>query len=202
VTGNGLSSPDKTSEYNARAVRGRAAPVARCAATPLADCLAPGKATFALARNAVNPRNDKLTWSWTKGDAVAVTQLGDPTATTAYALCVYANGSLLLGGTAPPGPLWRVRGGTRRSGYMYSDRSGSNEGLTKVEATDGNATQTKALATGKGVNLPVVALPLTAAQLPVTVQLVTNDATPTCWSAEFTNPPRKNDGKRFEIRLP
>jgi hypothetical protein len=202
VTANGLSSPDKTSEYNARAVRGGAAPLVTCSATPLANCLAPGKAALTLTRSATNPSADKVMWSWTHGDAVAVTDLGDPTATTTYAVCIYANGSLLLQATASPGSLWRLLGGIRRRGYEYADRTGSSDGLTKIEVSDGAATKTKASVAGKGAHLPALTLPLAAGQLPVTVQLVTDEPTPECWSAAFTNAPAENDAKKFKAKLP
>jgi len=93
-------------------------------------------------------------------------------------------------------------GGTRRDGYKYSDRAGVSDGITKVKVIDGAATKTKAFATGKGANLPLVSLPLGAGQLPVTVQLVTNDAAPHCWTADYANPPAKNEAKKFKVKLP
>ncbi len=202
VTAGGLSAPDKAAEYNARAVRGGVTPAMACSPTPLAGCLVPGRSGLSLARNPSTPSRDRLRWSWSKGGAVTLGTLGDPTATTGYTACVYAHGSLLFEVAAPPGGLWQALGRTNPHGFKYADRAGIHNGITKVEVVDGAAGKTKALVAGKGGNLPLVSLPLAPAQLPVTVQLVTTDAVSQCWTADYTNPPTKNAASGFKVKLP
>ena len=202
VTGNGLSAPNKMDAYNVRAVRGGVAQTFACSPTPLGSCLTPGKSTFALNSDSLDHSKAKLTWSWNKGVEVDPNAIGDPTATTEYALCVYAHNSLLAQMSVPPGGRWQALGGTPPTRYTYADRAETSNGIAKAKLTAGAPGKTKALIIGKGANLPFVPLPLTAAQLPVTVQLVNNNATPQCWTANYLNPPTKNGEKSFKVKQP
>ena len=202
VTAHGLSSPNKTDLYNARAVRGGVAPAVTCSPTPLGGCLTPGRSTFTLAGDPLDHGKDRLSWSWNKGVAVTSADIGDPTATTEYAVCVYAHDALLTEATAPRGGLWQALSGTPPNGYRYTDHTAANDGIKKVAVTAGTADTTKALVIGKGPSLPLVSLPLMPGQLPVTVQLVNNNAVPQCWTANYTNLPMKNGTKSFKVRLP
>jgi hypothetical protein len=201
ATGNGLSSPSKTDAYNVRAVRGGGtASSFGCSPTPLGGCLQPGKATLSVTSNALNHDKDRLRWVWSKGAAFAATDLGDPTQTTNYAICVYAGGSLLAQSSIPAGSLWRAIGSPPR-GYRFNDKTASHDGIATARATSGAATKTKAQVVGRGASLPFIALPLGPSQLPVTVQLV-NDGTAQCWSAAYTNAPTKNTAGVFKALLP
>src|SRR5262249_8761097 len=143
VASNGLSSPSKTDTYNVRAVRGGAAPTLVCASTPLAGCLMPGRSILNVHGDAADPSRDKRAWTWTMGSAVSSAALGDPTGTTEYALCVYGNGSLLIQLSVPPNGLWRALGGTPPSGYKYSERTGQQTGVTKLQVAAGSADHTR-----------------------------------------------------------
>ena len=202
VTGNGLSAPDKMTPYNVRAVRGGATAAITCSPTPAGGCLSPGRSVFTLMSNSMDAGRDRLRWSWSKGVAVSTDDLGDPTAATEYALCVYANGSLLAHAIMPPGQAWRALGGTPATGYRYSDRAGTSNGITKARVFAGADQKTKASVIGKGLHLPAIGLPLAQAQLPITVQLVNNNTMPQCWSASYANPPTSNNGTRFKVQLP
>ena len=202
VPANGLSSPSKTDTYNVRAVRGGAVPAVTCPTTPLTPCLLPGMATLLLSSHALDHHKDTLRWFWKQGSAVSAQDIGEPTAMTAYAVCIYANNALLMQATAPPGLLWHTLRGTPPAGYRYGDRAGSSDGITSIRVTSGAATKTRASATGRGMNLPFVTLPLAAGQLPVTVQLLNNNPAPQCWSATYSNPPVTNTSSRLRLRLP
>ena len=202
VTANGLSSPDKTNLYNVRAVRGGAASAITCSPTPLGGCLTPGTSAFSLASDPLDHGKDRLRWSWNKGVAVTSADIGDPTATTEYAVCVYAGNALLAQATAPSGGFWQALNGTPPGGYRYTDHTATNGGITKAEVITGAPNTTKAVVIGKGANLPFVSLPLLPSQLPVTVQLVNNNATPQCWTANYANQPKKNVTKSFKVKLP
>jgi hypothetical protein len=175
-------------------------PTSQCPPTPVVGCLAPGKSSFALGSKS-DPSKNKLTWKWGKGAAVIDADLGDPTASTDYTLCVYGTPALLFSAKAPHGALWQATGGTPPKGYKYTDKLGGNAGITKVQVAIGDLGKSKAQMKGKGANLPGVTLPLPPGQLPVTVQLW-NSTTSQCWTANYTNAPVKNDAAKLLLKLP
>ena len=204
VTGNGLSSPNKTDSYNVRAVRGGAAPTLDfdCSPAPLSGCLQPGKATLALISSPSDHTKDRLRWVWSKGAAVSSDDLGDPTQTTPYALCIYGQDSLLAQARIAPGSLWHALRGSPPRGYRFRDMAGSNDGVASARVVSGAAATTKAQVVGRGANLPFVSLPLGPSQLPVTVQLVNDGTAPQCWTSAYTKTPTKNTAAGFKARLP
>ena len=98
-----------------------------CDATPRAGCRLPTedlKALFMVKDNA-NDAKDKLVWKWVKGEATNVSELGNPTAGDAYALCVYGGGGTLAAAAEAPAagtcaglPCWTPKGTT---GFGYKD---------------------------------------------------------------------------------
>ena len=202
VPANGLSAPSKTDTYNVRAVRGGAAPSSVCAPAPLASCLVPDRSTLLLTSNAADHRRDRIAWSWKKSGMVAGIDLGDPTATTEYVVCIYTANGLLLEMSAQPGTSWQALGSNPPSGYRYADSAGTHDGITSARMTSGTTSATRASVISRGVHTPFVGLPLTPAQLPLTVQLVNSNATPQCWTANFVAPPTKNGSSRFKVSLP
>jgi hypothetical protein len=201
VSSGGLSSPSKTDAYNARAVRGSMTPTIACDASPRSGCFAPGQSRFSLTTSSMDPSRNKLLWSWGRGDAVDPSALGDPVSTTDYALCVYANGSLLTQATIAHGSHWNAS--TMIAGrYSYRDSSGSSSGVRKSQITPGDMGATKAQVSAVGSGLASLATPLTAGQLPVRVQLVNTVDAADCWTADYSNEPVRNDAKSFQVRLP
>lgn len=69
--------------------------ISPCAATPLANCKAPGKAIITI-KNLGDPTKNQVQWRWLKGTVPAPTHFGDPTNSTRYNLCFY-QGSTPLG---------------------------------------------------------------------------------------------------------
>lgn len=123
---------------------------------------------------------DRLLWKWVKGAALGPAQIGDPTTSAGYALCVYAGGALIAGADIPAGPKWAPAAAT---GYGYSDASGAPDGIFKTLVKGAAAGKSKALVKGKGPNLPDPALGALA--FPVTAQLV-NSATGACLEASYS----------------
>ncbi|HZR81094.1 MAG TPA: hypothetical protein VFD92_08350 [Candidatus Binatia bacterium] len=175
-------------------------PPGGCDAAPATTCLEPGKAAVKLMLGKT-PASRSAAWSWTKGSA-SPTDVGDPTATTGYRLCVYADGVLVMGEAIPPGsacgnkPCWKKIGG---GGFSYADRTGRADGITAltVKPGDGNAL---VRVRGRGQKLLLPAFPLTAFQN-VKVQLVRADA-PVCWNASFAPPAQKSTTAAFADALP
>ena len=129
-------------------------------------------------------------WTWAQGDATEVRDLGDPTTTTDYDLCIYdghvdQNGSpgLLLSARAPAGNDWY----RKATGFGYKSQDLTPDGLKTIRLKAGAAGRSKVLVTGRGPNLNLPA-PQSIA-MPVTVQLKSQDGgSAHCWSAVYTTP--------------
>ena len=153
-------------------------------AQPAALCRAPvasGKAKVLL-KDKGNDAGDTLLFRWSKGAATSLGDLGDPTASTDYRLCLYDGSGAptpLLGATATAGGKWSASS----SGYRYKDSDRSPDGVLKAKLKAGDAGQAKVLLKAKGQNLDMPVLGLTA---PVTVQL--RNANGGCWGATFSTP--------------
>jgi cysteine-rich repeat protein len=130
-------------------------------------------------------RGDQVVWKWTKGQATTLGELGDPTASDDYELCVYGPGpSLLFSGHVPAGgtcggtACWKAIPG---KGFTYKDRDHSPDGMEKLSLASGLAGAAKMSAKGKGVNLRMPALGNLA--LPLEAQLRGAGA---CWAATYS----------------
>jgi uncharacterized repeat protein (TIGR01451 family) len=153
---------------------------AECAPSPVTGCQA------ALSQKSkLSLGNGKLSWKWASSATVAVTDFGDPTGSTAYAVCLYDASGLIETATVPPGgtcgtkPCWKALGTV---GFKYADKAGTHAGLQKVQLKAGAVGHGKIAVKGRGANLVLPTLPLTA---PVRVQ-ITHDST--CWDATYSNP--------------
>jgi hypothetical protein len=158
-----------------------------CDATPRAGCRLPTESLKALllVKDNENDTKDKLVWKWIKGDATAVEDLGDPTASDAYALCVYGNGGTLAAAAEAPAagtcagfPCWKTKGTT---GFGYKDTDLTPHGLLKAIVKSGAAGKAKMVVKGKGTALPDLTPPLT---LPLVVQLQ-RQTSGDCWEATY-----------------
>src|SRR5262249_30080036 len=156
-----------------------------CSTIPLSGCRGSGPHDAPALRIVAGPSpdKDKVVWSWRRGAATKLADLGDPTATTSYRLCVYENAvqnaTLVLDALAPAGgtcgtsSCWKV---LRKKGLRYLDRSGSSNGVVTVAIHPGPDGHAWIAVRSKGANLAMPALPLLA---PVTVQL--QSSTGACW---------------------
>lgn len=160
--------------------------------TPVAGCRSTGGTSLLLKHN-TDDAKDKLVWKWTKGAETTLPELGDPTATTNYALCVYAGDQV---GTVelPSGASWLPMGS---KGFRFKDLTGTPNGAQKALVKSGAAGKARALVKGKGVNLPDLTAPL---EEPVRVQLV-NDSNGVCFESVYSVA-TKNDGKKFLAKAP
>jgi hypothetical protein len=175
---------------------------AQCAALPLAGCkqpTVPDKALLLL-KDKGGPA-DKLTWKWIKGEETLLEDLGDPTATTGYTLCIYdASGgtpALELQAMVPPGgtcdgkDCWEAAG----TGFKFKDPSATNAGISKMIIKSGDAGKAKIVIKGKGDFLDMADLPLDQDPQSI-VQLSNSDGT--CWEARFSPPAIKNEDELFK----
>lgn len=161
--------------------------------TPRGDCRTAQKGLLLIKSG--NPSKDKLAWKWIKGEATSLDDLGTPTGTTAYTLCVYAGTAVAeLEATIPGGPNWKPIGS---KGFKYKDASGSGDGIQKALLKSGAAGKAKAQVKGKGPNLPDPMLPFTGT---VTAQLV-NDENDVCFTTTLGTV-KKSSATQFKGKSP
>src|SRR5262249_44440034 len=143
-----------------------------------------------------DPSKNKLKWKWGKGADVMLPQLGDPNSTTPYFFCVYDPNAKLEAVIPASSSTWKAAGTT---GFKYTDKTGTNDGVTKIATKTGAGGKAKAQVGGRGAPPPLPALPLV---LPAPVQLQ-NQLDPnghgTCWEHAFT-PQKKNTADTFSAK--
>jgi hypothetical protein len=158
-------------------------------AAPATACRSAGRNLLNLRHDPSNAAADRLTWKWSRGAATTLAELGDPTAATDYALCVYDATGPVLALNAPADPAtWRAAG----SGFNYEGTDG-----VRVSVRSHAEDRAKARIHGRGTVLPDPALPLVP---PVTAQLI-NSSNSVCFESAFdAEDVRINDGERFKAR--
>ena len=158
-------------------------PTALCPEIPRIGCRTAARSTL-LIRIDDNASRNRLVWKWTRGAATTQDDFGNPVTQTRYALCIYdSNGPRVAVDVPPAGTCgardcWRL---IPRRGYRYVDRSGGNDGTTRIVLRGHDLDKAKIVFKSQGQNMPDPMLPYNP---PVQVQLV-NDGTAVCWEAEF-----------------
>jgi hypothetical protein len=155
------------------------------ALVPATTCLEGEKTQLSLRHDAGDTSKDKLGFKWSKGPAIGLPQLGDPTALDGYTLCVYDAVGLVLRADVPSGgiclggvPCWAGKG----AGYKFKDKGAASGGVTGITLKAGDALKTKAIVKGGGGNLGDAPIPLVE---PVTSQLFRADGS-LCIGGEFS----------------
>jgi hypothetical protein len=166
--------------------------------TPALTC-APAAKSLLKIKDASSNRKDGVRFLW-KGGPLLVPDMGDPTQTTRYELCVYDTRGVQMTLGVPPGAGWTVVGPIiAPKGFKYLDTAAQADGIRLIKTKGSSLDKAKLKVAGKGDNLPdTAALPL---QYPVTAQLYASDGM--CWEAEFTQAEtRKNEVGAFIGRAP
>jgi len=148
---------------------------ALCPPAPQPGCRA-GSSSLVLRDPGAGARRT-LAFTWKRGSA-SLAELGDPTAATETALCVYDANGLALATSSRAGDAWDALGA---NGHRLRDPSGGAGGLIQARLKPGAGTKASLTLKGKGTKLPDLALPLAP---PVTAQLVTSDGG-TCWQGAY-----------------
>jgi hypothetical protein len=173
-------------------------PMVGCVSTgaPATTCLAAAKATFAIKDNA-NDLGDQLKLTW-KGGPVLLPDLGDPTQTSRYELCVYDATRIRTALGVPPGTGWGFLGSeVAPRGYKFKDSLGQHDGVKQMTLKTSSLDKAKLKLVGRGTNLPDPTLPFA---LPVLVQLHASDGA--CWEAGFgVTQSRRNDASGFSGKM-
>jgi cysteine-rich repeat protein/parallel beta-helix repeat protein len=168
------------------------------AEVPAPSCFEPGpqRASLLVKANA-NPARGLLLWKWGKGDDVDAVDLGNPTATTDYALCVYDYVAGVPGLASsipvPAGAAWQASG----DGFKFTAGSGGPGGVRKIRLKPGFDGRAKVLLKAKGAALQPPTLPLTQSPR-VVVQL--KNAVGACWQGDFGAPADRNTVDQFRDR--
>ncbi len=165
-----------------------------------APALAGGKSQIVLRHKADAPERDALTWSWKNGEAMSVTDFGNPQATSYYSVCVIDRTggvpTLRMRRTAAMDscgskPCWKTRPG----GFSFASKSGAPEGVTAMTLAAGDVGRGKLSVKGKGASLAVPAGGFTS---PVTIRLE-RLYSGKCWQATFSTL-KVNDGTFFKAK--
>lgn len=174
-----------------------ALPPGSCSTSPAVGCFSSegSRRWIVRLRDSEDGRRDRLLWKWRGASAGVTGDLGDPTSTTSYGLCLYAGSTpTLLGeweipsGADCPG-CWR----SRRRGFVFRS-DGATDGMRKVVLrSDPLRARAQFKIYGKGIKLPLPPLPLTQ---PVLVQLIKSEGNE-CWEATYGAPARKNTSSEF-----
>ncbi len=168
-----------------------------CGPTPATGCRRPvasGKATLKITQSGTDTK-DALQWTWQKGAPTTMGDLGDPTTSSPYVVCLYDASGLRVRLAVPPGgqcsgkACWTPKAGS----YAYKDKLGSADGVLQLQTkADARAGKPKIQLKGRGAALDLP-MPLDLAS-PVTVQLVAPD---TCFEAVFSSPFGQTGPDRF-----
>jgi hypothetical protein len=141
---------------------------------------------------------NKMLWKWLKGTATSQSEFGDPTASTEYALCIYAGPASLLATQTvfPAAGAWNALGS---SGYKYDDAAGTVHSIDRMLLKGSAQNKSKLLIKGRGSDLPLVLPPLTD---PITVQ-VYNGRNGLCWGATYSVAQMlKNEADQLKAKAP
>lgn len=182
-----------TSTHTATASATANSEVPMCDTTPRSCNLAKGNVRIRQKGNGER----QLAWKYKDG-SINLEQLGDPTLSTAYAVCVYSDDMLVKTLTILPGGIcgekscWKA---LRGRGFRYRHPSGNTEGVRKLKMRTGQG-DAKILIKAKGAAL-TVPLPISEGAV-VKVQVIKSPGDGLeCWGSEFYPPAGTNKIDRF-----
>lgn len=176
-----------------------------CPTAPATGCITPtrpGASRLSL-KDDLSGGSDRLTWTWSTGGATTLDDLGDPTTTSDYALCLYDDVSGTLRSvfeidagaalTCSGDPCWSATSG----GFAYGDKGEENGAVRSLALESGEEGRAKIKLKAAGPSVGPPRLPL-AMSPSLKVQLH-NLETGTCWEATFSTT-ILNDTTRFKAR--
>jgi hypothetical protein len=165
-----------------------------CSDTPMGGCHAAGASKIDYKNNLTDDTKDKLSWKWSKGDLTPAVDLGNPTTSTQYFVCLYAP-TPIFRAVVPSGANWRIA--SAGAAFKYKDKTGAAGGITAITVKSGGSGKSQVQVKGAGLNLEDPAMPLTQ---PVLVQL--QNSAGKCWEHAFTSPELTNTIVEFSDKEP
>jgi hypothetical protein len=164
---------------------------------PSTNCTSATKALLKI-RNSSDNTKDGVKFLW-KGGPALVTDMGNPTQTTRYELCIYDNRGVQMAMGVPAGNGWTTVGQpSNPKGFKYNDPNAATQGVKQIKTKGSNLFKGLFKVFGKGDALPdTEALPF---QFPVTAQIYADGK---CWEAQFDQAQtKKNEDGGFGAGLP
>lgn len=166
-------------------------------------CKVPGVTSLSI-RTEADPRRDEATFNWARGAATTSAELGDPTTTTQYSICVWdrvaGTPTLVMEMAAPAGstcrgrPCWRP---SSTGGFRYNDPDLSPDGVRRITLEPGSAGRARVTVTAHGAAMPNPPMPFR--QVPsITVQVV--NALDACWGADYVSSPQRNTAQTLRAK--
>lgn len=161
-----------------------------CASSPRSGCVTADRVKMTVIDKADDSK-DQLKWSWNKGDSMAFAELGVPSATTSYELCVYDRTATVpsLVATIALGPsgLWVPKANS--GSWQYEDSSAVVDGVKQVKLRAREAGKSKVQFVARGAAIPMAA-PYSPSALfdhdpGIVVQLHAGNDVNTCWTSEI-----------------
>jgi hypothetical protein len=176
-----------------------------CAVNPMTGCRTAIKSSLLIKDNGSDPR-DQIIFKWLKGQAVTQGELGDPTTSATYRLCVYDADGLVRTTSAPAAGLcdgdfcWEATGPSASpTGLRYRDTDLTPDGTQSVIVKSGAFPKPKLIWKAKGALLGDEPLVLTP---PVVVQVI-NTETPDCLTQTYNaGDVSKNTAQQFKAGTP
>jgi hypothetical protein len=180
----------------------RVLPLTRfCPFEPRTDCIGealPSRSRMLIREIDEDPRKDQVHWKLRKGQATSAADVGNPTQSTDYELCVYVEVAdvcwLVLHPDALAGAGWRKH----KRGYSFKAKPGAHpEGIRKLRIRTGGDRKSRVIVRGKGALLDLRALPIPPSAS-ILVQLYNSEDR--CWSTEFGLDPVIDTDRRYKDR--
>ncbi|MDX2167872.1 MAG: hypothetical protein SF182_12435 [Deltaproteobacteria bacterium] len=163
---------------------------------PSTSCTSASKAMLRI-KDSTTDTKDGLKFLWKGGPALAI-DMGNPTQTTRYELCIYDSTGVQAAMGVDGGTGWSFVGSSGNpKGYKYLDIAAQQDGIKTIKTKASSLDKGKLLVLGKGAQLPDTAwLPF---QFPVTAQVYASDGM--CWEAQFTaGQAKKNEPGAFSAK--
>lgn len=130
---------------------------------------------------------DRFRWSWRRGDAIDAGTLGDPLATTDYAICIFGGDVPVFGAALPGGSTCGSRSCWQRrsnGSLIYRSADLTPDGIRRLSLKPGLSGRSSLTAVGRGEHLLLPALPLSL-DAPLTAQALAADPATTCWESVY-----------------
>lgn len=178
------------------------APLTGCgySGAPSNSCATASKAILKI-KQSTDDRRDSARFLWRGGPSL-VEDMGDPTQTTRYELCIYdgSGNPFQLAMGVPGGAGWEPVGSpTAPRGFKYKDLLALSDGVKLIKTKGSSLDKAKLKVIAKGNEMRDTAThPF---QYPVTAQLYASDGM--CWEAQFNvTQTKKNLDSGFSAKLP
>jgi len=166
--------------------------------TPSGLCTSASKSVLKY-KDSTTDSKDSVGFLW-KGGPALIGDMGDPTQTTRYELCIYDNTGVQLAVGVNPGAGWSTVGSPGDpKGYKYKDSSSLQNGVKILKTKASSLDKAKLKLVGKGTGIPDTGtLPF---QFPITAQMYASDGS--CWEAQFDQAhTKRNDAGSYKGKTP